>query len=140
MPPNNIHFPRRRKDRCSLRRLPASLRRFFARREGLDTRRRWLGTRRQEGLGTRRQEGLGTRRREGLGTRRRRRLEEKAGGVGVTAVKQELITLQVLTSLYTGSPQCPRSSQPVGPREAHNYGHWRSRFTKHWTIILNTKA
>ena len=132
MPPNNIHFPRRRKDRCSLRRLPASLRRFFARREGLDTRRRWLGTRRQE--------GLGTRRREGLGTRRRRRLEEKAGGVGVTAVKQELITLRVLTSLYTGSPQCPRSSQPVGPREAHNHGHWRSRFTKHWTIILNTKA
>ena len=133
MPPSNLHFPRRRKDRCSLRRLPASRRRFFARREGLGTRRRrWLGTRRQEGLGTRRQEGLGTRRREGL--------EEKAGGVGVTAVKQELITLRVLTSLYTGSPQCPRSSQPVGPREAHNYGHWRSRFTKHWTIILNTKA
>ena len=125
MPPTNLHFPLRRKDRCSLRRLPASRRRFFAGREGLDTRRR-------EGLGTRRQEGLGTRRREGL--------EEKAGGVGVTAVKQELITLQVLTSLYTGSPQCPRSSQPVGPREAHNHGHWRSRLTKHWTIILNTKA
>ena len=43
---------------------------------------------------------------------------KKAGGdVGVTAVEQELISLQVLTSLYTASlrPQCPRPSQPLGP-------------------------
>ena len=58
----------------------------------------------------------------------------KAGrDVGVTAVEQELIILQVLTSLYTAS-----FSAPVPP------SHWglgkpsitaSSRFAKYWTII-----
>ena len=55
--------------------------------------------------------------------------------VGVNAVKQELILLQVLTSIYTALPQCPRPSQPLGPRDAH----CSRPQDKSFHLILNNK-
>ena len=105
--------------------------------EGLGTRRRaGLSTRRQAGLSTRRQAGLSTRRLAGQGW-------ALVGGQGWALVGEGwkrcwCYRRRTGTDNAPGfelpiycTPQCPRPSQPLGPREATNYGHRASCLTKY---------